>query len=89
MCGVDILGVEGEAAGSAVIEQTERRRKQGLSEKYIVIENVDEFVYCLNTGDEYNIITWNGISKEEIKDYTTFNEFLQDNFQEAIDNSKE
>ncbi|MGF9859553.1 SMI1/KNR4 family protein [Priestia endophytica] len=86
ICGVDILGVEGEADGSSVIEQTERRRKQSLPKKYIVIENVDEFVYCLSTVEEYKVIRWSGITKEEIERYTTFNEYLQDSFQEVINN---
>lgn len=86
ICGVDILGVEGEADGSSVILQTERRRKQGLPKKYIVIENVDEFVYCLSTVDEYKVIRWDDISQEEIERYTNFDEYLQDSFQEAIDN---
>ncbi|WP_019394557.1 SMI1/KNR4 family protein [Priestia filamentosa] len=85
ICGVEILGVEEEDFAS-VIDYTERYRKWNLLQKYIVIKHVDEFAYCLNTVDEYNVITWDGISKEEIESYTTFNEFLQDNFQEAIDN---
>ncbi|MCY8233460.1 SMI1/KNR4 family protein [Priestia endophytica] len=89
ICGVDILGVEGETDGSSVIEQTKRRRKQGLAKKYIVIENVDEFVYCLSTVDEHKVIRWSSITKEEIERYTTFNEYLQDSFQEAIDNWEE
>ncbi|MCM3537778.1 SMI1/KNR4 family protein [Priestia endophytica] len=85
ICGEYIKGFEGKY-GSSVVHDTERYRKWGLPKKYIVIKHVDEFAYCLNTADEYNVITWDGISKEEIESYTTFNEFSQDNFQEAIDN---
>ncbi|WP_308012620.1 SMI1/KNR4 family protein [Metabacillus rhizolycopersici] len=85
ICGVDILGVEG-ADYSSVVESTERYRKLGLPKKYIVIENVGEFVYCLSTADGYNVMRWDDISKREINRYTTFNEYIQDNFQEAIDN---
>jgi antitoxin YobK len=67
-------------------EQTTHHRKLGLLKKYIVIENVDEFVYCLSTLDGYNVVRWDDISKREINRYTTFNEYLQDSFQEAIDN---
>lgn len=85
ICGVEILGVEGEDFAS-VVEDTERFRKEGLPRKYSVIKNVDEFIYCLNTVDTYNVISWDGITKQEVESYTTFNEFLQDHFQEAIDN---
>ncbi|WP_245183555.1 SMI1/KNR4 family protein [Lentibacillus salicampi] len=50
------------------------------------MEDFDEFVYCLNTVGEYNIIRWDDISKKEVTRYTTFDEYLQDSFQEAIDN---
>ncbi|MFP7486967.1 SMI1/KNR4 family protein [Priestia filamentosa] len=36
ICGVDILGVEGDVEGSSVTLQTERRRKQGLPPKDIL-----------------------------------------------------
>ncbi|SNT17223.1 SMI1-KNR4 cell-wall [Bacillus sp. OK838] len=85
ICGVDILGVEG-ADYASVVESTKRYRKLGLPKKYIVIENVDEFVYCLSTLDEYNVVRWDDISKKELDRYTKFNEYLQDSFQEAIDN---
>lgn len=85
ICGVEILGVEGEDFAS-VVEDTERFREEGLPKKYIVIKDVDEFVYCLNTVDGHNVISWDDITKQEVESYTTFNEFLQDNFQEAIDN---
>ncbi len=85
ICGVDVLGVEG-ADYASVVESTKRYRKLGLPKKYVVIENVDEFVYCLSTIDENNVVRWDDISKKELNRYTTFNEFLQDSFQEAIDN---
>ncbi len=85
ICGVDILGVEG-ADYASVVESTDCYRKLGLPNKYIVIENVDEFVYCLNTVEEYNVVRWDDMSKREVIRYTTFDEYLQDSFQEAIDN---
>ncbi|MDM5308114.1 SMI1/KNR4 family protein [Peribacillus frigoritolerans] len=86
ICGVDVLGIEG-ADYASVVESTKRYRKLGLPKKYIVIENVDEFVYCLSTLDEYNVVRWDDISsKKELDRYTTFYEYLQDSFQEAIDN---
>ncbi|MFP7486966.1 SMI1/KNR4 family protein [Priestia filamentosa] len=54
-----------------------------------MIEDVDEFVYCLSTVGEYKVIRWDDISKEEIERYKTFHEYVQDSFQEAIDNWEE
>ncbi|MGR5985485.1 SMI1/KNR4 family protein [Bacillus cytotoxicus] len=85
ICGVEVLGVEGMEYAS-VVDDTERYRKLGLPENYLVIENVDEFVYCINTKDDYYVIRWDDISKEEIIRYSTFDEYLKDSFQEAIDN---
>ncbi|CDQ37979.1 MULTISPECIES: SMI1/KNR4 family protein [Virgibacillus] len=85
ICGVDVLGVEGEEYAS-VVESTERNRKSGLPKNYLVIEEVDEFVYCLNTVDKYNVVRWDDVSKLEIERYSTFDDYLEDSFQEAIDN---
>lgn len=85
ICGVEVLGVE-RMNYASVVESTERYRKLGLPKNYIVIENVDEFVYCLNTTDNYNVVKWDGVSKKELERYSTFSEYLQDSFQEAIDN---
>lgn len=85
ICGVEILGVEGSEYAS-VVESTIRYRKLGLPNKYIVIENVDDFVYCLYTMAEYPVVRWDDVSKREIKRYNSFDEYLQDSFQEAIDN---
>lgn len=85
ICGVEVLGVEGNGYAS-VVDATERFRKFGLPEEYLVIENVDEFVYCLNTGENHCVIRWDDISKKEIERYSSFDDYLQDSFQEAIDN---
>lgn len=85
ICGVRISGIEKENHAS-VVEDTESYREFGLPKKYIVIENVDEFIYCLSTVEEYKVIRWDRTTKEEIKRYNTFGEYLQDMFQEAIDN---
>ncbi|WP_433958090.1 SMI1/KNR4 family protein [Cytobacillus horneckiae] len=85
ICGVDVHGVEGSEYAS-VVESTERFRKLDLPNKYIVIENVDEYIYCLNTADKNNVIRWDDTSQKEIIRYESFDDYLQDSFQEAIDN---
>ncbi|NPC93608.1 SMI1/KNR4 family protein [Bacillus sp. WMMC1349] len=88
ICGVDVLGVEKDGYAS-VVDETERFRRFGLPKKYLVIENVDEFVYCLDTEDGHNVIRWDDTSKKEVKRFDSFNEYLKDSFQEAIDNWEE
>lgn len=85
ICGVEVLGVEGNGYAS-VVDATERFRNFGLPDKYLVIENVDKFVYCLNTEENHCVIRWDAISKKKIERYSNFDEYLQDSFQEAIDN---
>ncbi|ADC51496.1 hypothetical protein BpOF4_17275 [Alkalihalophilus pseudofirmus OF4] len=85
ICGVDILGIKGVDYAS-VVEKTQQYRELGLPKKYIVIENVGEFVYCLDTLENFNVVRWDDISKRELFRYTTFDEYLTDSFQEAIDN---
>ncbi|CAH0159707.1 MULTISPECIES: SMI1/KNR4 family protein [Peribacillus] len=48
-----------------MVESTERYRKLGLP----VIENVDEFVYCLRIIDEYFGVQSDDISKIELNRY--------------------
>ncbi|WP_106498336.1 SMI1/KNR4 family protein [Lentibacillus sp. Marseille-P4043] len=84
ICGVDVLGIEGMDYAS-VVESTKQYRGLGLPKNYLVIEDVDEFVYCLNTMDD-SVVRWDDISKQELKRYLTFDEYLKDSFQEAIDN---
>lgn len=85
ICGVNMLGIENESYFS-VEEATKKFRGLGLPHNYVVIENVDEFIYCLNTEQNYNIIRWDEFSKKEVERYYSFNEYLEDSFQEAIDN---
>lgn len=84
ICGVDVLGIENESFFS-VEEATKKYRGLGLPHSYVVIENVDEFIYCLDT-ERKNIIRWDEFSKKEVERYNSFDEYLEDSFQEAIDN---
>ncbi|WP_404459757.1 SMI1/KNR4 family protein [Sutcliffiella horikoshii] len=85
ICGVEVLGIENESYFS-VEEATKKFRGLGLPHNYVVIEDVDEFIYCLNTEQNYNIIRWDEFSKKEVERYNSFDEYLEDSFQEAIDN---
>ena len=69
ICGVEILGIENKE-DSSVIHVTERYRKLGLENGCIVIEDLGEFIICIDTNDGDKIIRWDKVNT----------------FQEAIDN---
>lgn len=60
--GVDILGVAKSNIITVVIE-TDRYRDLGMNENLIVIEDIDEYAYCLDTSNMVNnecpVIAWN------------------------------
>ncbi len=83
ICGVctDGIGLDGSYI---FVENTLEYRAEGLPNHLIVIENVDEWLFCLdsNTG---KVVSWDmsGFIKEE---YETFDDYLIDQMNEAIDN---
>ena len=86
ICGVDLLGIEGDL-GASVVNTTERYRTLGLEKNIIVIQDLDEYIMCMNTSDDNGIIySWNRTEKKLNKRYESFTEFLMDAFQEGIDN---
>ncbi|WP_106495837.1 SMI1/KNR4 family protein [Lentibacillus sp. Marseille-P4043] len=85
VCGVYILGIEGNE-GTSVIETTKRYRELGLRDDLIVIEDLGEFVMCSETGNKENILDWDQVQKQESFRYENFDDYLIDTFQEAIDN---
>ncbi|MFM9329105.1 SMI1/KNR4 family protein [Paenibacillus mesotrionivorans] len=90
--GVDILGC-GKSAVPSVVSNTERLRNIGLPSNYIVIENCDEFFYCLYTGDriekECPVVVWdrNGGASEKRAD--DFYSFLLERLMDAKENWEE
>ena len=85
ICGVNILGIEGND-GASVLTTTERYRELGLRKNLIVIEDLGEFIMCSETGDNESILYWDRIEKQETIRYDNFQDYLIDTFQEAIDN---
>lgn len=63
--GVEILGC-GKSGISSLVSQTKRFREFGLPNNYLVIRNVDEWVYCLdnNTG---TVSSWDRNEQKFIK----------------------
>ncbi len=85
ICGVNVLGIEGEL-GSSVLLNTKRYRQLGLPKDLIVIEDLGEFVVCSKTGSKTSVLYWNRFQKQGTVMYENFYEYLFDTFKEAIDN---
>lgn|SRR5690625_412666 len=84
--GVDILGVAKSNISTVVIE-TEKYRDLKMSENLVVIEDIDEYAYCLNTSNMKNnecpIIVWD--KQEELADYNTAENFYEFLLQRLFD----
>lgn len=59
ICGVEILGVQGNL-GASVVKATERWRNIGLDIGLIVIEDSGEFVRCMYSADvnDNRVFSW-------------------------------
>jgi antitoxin YobK len=86
ICGVEILGVEGNL-GASVVKTTERYRKLGLNNDMVVIYDGGEFFMCmLGITDDERVFCGDRSGKEPLMHYNSFEEYLLDVFQEGIDN---
>ncbi len=81
--GVDTLGV-GLDGSLVFVEETIEYREHGLPNRFIVIENIDEWLYCIDS-DTQKIVSWDssGYIKEE---YSCFDDYLIDQMNNAIEN---
>ncbi|WP_226669726.1 SMI1/KNR4 family protein [Metabacillus litoralis] len=87
--GVNILGVAKSDIATVIIE-TENYRDLGMSEYLVVIEDIDEYAYCLDTSklenNECPVIAWNRQRQGGLDDYNTaetFYEFLSQRLMDA------
>ncbi|MBL5783667.1 hypothetical protein B5V88_17500 [Heyndrickxia sporothermodurans] len=84
--GVDILGVARSNIATVVME-TERYRELGMNENLVVIEDVDEYAYCLDTSNMENnecpVIAWN--KQGGLDDYNTAENFYEFLSQRLLD----
>ncbi|MEK4289998.1 MULTISPECIES: SMI1/KNR4 family protein [Paenibacillus] len=87
ICGVEILGVQGNL-GASVVKATERWRNIGLDIGLIVIEDSGEFVRCMYSADvnDNRVFSWIRGGGELSVRYDTFDDYTIDMFQEGIDN---
>ncbi|WP_432291347.1 SMI1/KNR4 family protein [Olsenella uli] len=81
--GVEILGF-GFDGSAMFIDDTLEYREFGLPKNLVVVENVDEWLYCLDC-DTGKVVPW--CQGEEVRSATpNFDEFVLDEFKDAIDN---
>jgi antitoxin YobK len=82
--GVEILGIS--KTNKAIFKDTTLEyRNYGLPINLVVVENCDEWLYCIDT-DTKKVIAWNRIDGILGDRYTTFLEFLLDRFNDEIEN---
>ena len=80
--GMVILGV-GLDGSLVFVDETVDYRKYGLPENYVVIEDCDEWVYCIDCQTE-KIVSWSldGFVQEE---YDCFDSFLLERLREVTE----
>lgn len=87
--GIEILGVS-RAEIPACVRVTEKYRQFQLPEKFVVVENCDEWLYCLDTSQlvdgECPVVDWDRQENIGIRSYKSFDDFLQDRFTDVLDN---
>lgn len=79
--GIEILGC-GKGTESSLVRETKRNRKFGLPEKFIVIRNADEWIYCLDILNG-KVVSWDRNSKNIIQVNDNFDEYLYNEILEA------
>jgi len=82
IAGIEIIGI-GINGNLLFVNETLKYRKYGLAANLVVIENCDEWLYCIdcNTG---NVVSWSDGDVEN--SYSSFDDFLLDRFADAIEN---
>jgi hypothetical protein len=80
--GIEIIGI-GKSGKMLFLDETLKYREYGLDEKLILIENCDEWVYCIDCKNN-RIVSW---SRDDMQDaYADFDSYLLDRFTDAAEN---
>lgn len=80
--GIEITGV-GKNGHLLFVEDTLSYREHGLPENLIMIENCDEWIYCLDSTNG-KVVSWNNDSPEE--EYPDFDSYFLDRLKDAAEN---
>lgn len=81
--GTYIFGIS-ESEHIDFLEETLHYREQGLPNNLIVIENCDEWVYCIDCNNG-KILMWSSWEGESDYCHNNFYEFLLDEFRTAVE----
>lgn len=82
VCGIDTLGV-GLTGRIIFRDTTLEYRRRGLAQNLVVIENCDEWLYCIDCGN-YKVVSWeDGYVENE---YDSFDDYLTRRVNEAAEN---
>lgn len=82
--GVQILGIS-KVNRPVFRDVTIEYRNYGLPNNLIVVENCDEWLYCIDVDNE-KVVSWDRINGVLGERYATFLEFLIDRFNDEIEN---
>lgn len=82
--GIEIFGV-GKNGRMVFVDQTLQFRTYGLDDDKIVIENCDEWIYCIEEKKE-TVVMWTQGDKKCRQVYKDFLEYLSDRMSDAIEN---
>lgn len=79
--GVEILGC-GKGRESSLVRETQRFREFGLEKEYVVIRNVDEWIYCLNNKNG-KISSWDRNEKKHLLKGDSLEKYILDELMDA------
>ena len=79
--GVDILGC-GQSGEASVVKETLRYRQFGLPNQFVVIRDIGEWVYCLDTTND-GVISWDRNRQTSKKVCNSLEEYICDTILEA------
>lgn len=81
--GIEILGI-GFDGSAAFLEETMEYREEGLPDNLLVVEYCDEWLYCIDCKTD-EVVSWS-IDGEMIVEYPSFDDYLFDRLNDAIEN---
>lgn len=81
--GFEIIGI-GFDGSINFLDETLEYRKEGLPDNLLVVENCDEWLYCID-ADTGEVASWH-MGREPQVDYPCFDDFLIDRLKGSIEN---
>lgn len=81
--GVEILGFNLDGSAS-FLDETFENRTFGLPQNFVVVENVDEWLYCIDC-ESGQVFSWNP-EESLCFAFSSFDDFIISEFSDAIEN---